>query len=167
VWEKYYAKRNVLNLGYGYDFVENTLWRLRHGELDGAVAKLVVIHIGTNNVSRNTPDEIALGVKAICAEVRQRQPAAKIVLMAIFPRGPKPDGTRAKLEATNKLLAEIAAQSSGAIESLDIGQKFLEADGSISREIMGDYLHPTGKGYEIWAGAIEPIVGKVLGEVAP
>ena len=165
VWEQYYGKRNAANLGFGYDFVENTLWRLQHGELDGAAAKVVVIHIGTNNVSRNTPEEIAAGIRAICAEVHQRQPAAKTVLMAIFPRGPKPDGTRAKLEAINKLIAPLDGKDG--ITFLDIGAKFLEPDGTISRETMGDFLHPTAKGYEIWTRELEPVLNKLLGEAEP
>lgn len=165
VWEQHYGKRNAANLGFGYDFVENTLWRLQHGELDGAAAKVVVILIGTNNVSRNTPEEIATGIRAICAEVHQRQPGAKTVLMAIFPRGPKPDATRAKLDTINKLIAELNGKDD--ITFLDIGAKFLEPDGSITRETMGDFLHPTAKGYEIWARELEPVLDKLLGETKP
>jgi len=102
VWEKFYAKRNAANLGFGYDYVENTLWRLRHGELDGAKAKVVVMHIGTNNAGKNTPEEIVAGVRALLDEIHQRQPQAHVVLMAIFPRGPKPDAMRAKLDTTAK-----------------------------------------------------------------
>jgi lysophospholipase L1-like esterase len=165
VWEKYYGGRNAANLGFGYDFVENTLWRLQHGELDGAAAKAVVIMIGTNNMSRNKPEEIAAGVRAICGEVHQRQPGAKTVLMAIFPRGPKPDATRAKVEAVNKLIAELNGHDG--ITFLDIGAKFLEPDGSITRETMGDFLHPTAKGYEIWARELEPVLVKLLGAPKP
>ncbi len=162
VWEKFYAKRNVANLGFGYDYLENTLWRLRHGELDGAKAKVVVMHIGTNNAGKNTPEEIALGVGTLLDEIRQRQPQAHVILMAIFPRGPKPDAMRAKLDTTNKLLAQFAAP--GRVTFLDIGAKFLQPDGSITREVMGDFLHPSAKGYEIWAEAIEPLLVKLLDE---
>jgi len=165
VWEQHYGKRNAANLGFGYDFVENALWRLQHGELDGAAAKVVVILIGTNNVGRNTPEEIATGIRAVCAEVHQRQPAAKTVLMGIFPRGPKPDATRAKLEAVNKLIAPLDGKDG--ITFLDIGAKFLEPDGTIARETMGDFLHPTEKGYEIWASELEPLLSKLLGEAKP
>jgi len=165
VWEQHFGQRNAANLGFGYDFVENTLWRLLHGELDGAAAKVVVIAIGTNNVSRNAPEEIAVGIRAICAVVRQRQPEAKIVLMAIFPRGPKPDATRAKVDAVNKLIAGLDGKDG--VTFLDIGAKFLEPDGSITRETMGDFLHPTAKGYEIWAQELEPVLGRLLGEAKP
>lgn len=163
VWEKHYAPRNAANLGFGYDYLENTLWRLRHGELDGAKAKVVVMHIGTNNAGKNTPEEIAAGVRALLDEIHQRQPQAHIILMAIFPRGPKPDAMRAKLDTTNKLLAQFAAP--GRVTFLDIGAKFLQPDGTITREVMGDFLHPTAKGYEIWAEALEPVLSKLLGEV--
>jgi lysophospholipase L1-like esterase len=162
VWEKFYARRNAANLGFGYDYVENTLWRLQHGELDAAAAKAVIILIGTNNVGKNSPEEVADGIRAICAEVHHRQPGAKIVLMAIFPRGPKPDGTRARIETINKLVAGLDGKDG--ITFLDIGAKFVESDGSISREIMGDFLHPTAKGYERWANELEPVLRKLLGE---
>ena len=162
VWEKFYAKRSVANLGFGYDYLENTLWRLRHGELDGAKAKVVVMHIGTNNAGKNTPEEIALGVGALLDEIRQRQPQAHVILLAIFPRGPKPDAMRTKLDTTNKLLAQFATQ--GRVTFLDLGAKFLQPDGSITREVMGDFLHPSAKGYELWAEAIEPLLVKLLGE---
>jgi len=162
VWEKHYAKRNAANLGFGYDYLENTLWRLRHGELDGAKAKAIVMHIGTNNAGKNTPEEIAAGVRALLDEIHQRQPQAHVVLMAIFPRGPKPDAMRTKLDTTNKLLAQFAAP--GRVTFLDIGAKFLQPDGTIAREVMGDFLHPTAKGYEIWAEALEPVLVKLLGE---
>ena len=164
VWEKFYSKRSVANLGFGYDYLENTLWRLQHGELDGANAKVVVMHIGTNNAGKNTPEEIAAGVRALLEEIRKRQPGAKIILMAIFPRGSKPDAMRAKLDTTNKLIVHLALDARGDVTFLDIGAKFLQPDGTITREVMGDYLHPSAKGYEIWAESIEPLLVKLLGE---
>jgi lysophospholipase L1-like esterase len=116
-------------------------------------------------MSRNTPEEIAMAVGAICGKVRQHQPGANIVLMGIFPRGPKPDAMRAKIEATNKLLA--AFDGVHGITFVDIGAKFLEPDGSIARETMGDFLHPTAKGYELWARELEPLLSKLLAEKAP
>ena len=162
VWEKYYSRRNAGNLGFGYDYIENTLWRLRHGELDGAAAKVVVIHLGTNNVGKNSVEDIVTGLRAIVAEVRQRQPQAQILLMGILPRGPKPDATRTKQAEINTQLATWHGRDN--VTFLDITAKYLQPDGSIPRELMSDYLHPTDKGYEIWAEAIEPQLKKWLGE---
>ena len=162
VWEKYYGERNAANLGFGWDYTENALWRLQHGELDGAAARAVVVNIGTNNMGKNTPEEIFEGVKAVLAEVRRSQPAAKVLLLGIYPRGPKPDGTREKVAKTNVLLATLDGKDG--ITFQDVTQKLLEPDASISKEIMGDFLHPTEKGYGIIAEAIEPTLKKMLGE---
>jgi len=159
VWKKYYGTRNALNLGYGWDRTENVIWRLQHGELDGATPKVAVLMIGTNNRDLNSPADIAAGVRAICAEIKQRSPQTKILLLAVFPRGAKPDNTRLKTDELNQLLAKMEG-----VTFLDIGAKFMNPDGSISPEIMGDYLHPTAKGYEIWAEAMEPTLRKMLGE---
>jgi len=45
---------------------------------------------------------------------------------------------------------------------LDIGDKFLAADRSISKDVMYDFLHPTAKGYEIWSAAMEPTLTRLL-----
>lgn len=165
VWEKFYDPRNTANLGFGYDYVENTLWRLQHGELDGAKAKVVVVHIGTNNTGKNSAEEIAASIRAICEEIQKRQPSAKILLLAILPRSPKPDASRAKLGEVNKLIAKFDGQNG--ITFLDAGAKFVAEDGSISRELMGDFLHPTEKGYTLWAEAMEPVLRRLLGESKP
>ena len=164
VWEKYYGKRNVANLGFGYDYTENTLWRLQHGELDGAAAKLVVLNIGTNNLGKNTAEDIAAGVREILKEIRRSQPDAKVLLLGIYPRGgkPNPDATREKLGKVNSLLAELDGKDG--VTFVDVGPKLVQPDGSVAKETMGDFLHPTAKGYEIIAEAIEPTVKKLLGE---
>ena len=162
VWDKYYGTRNAANLGFGWDYTENAIWRLQHGELDGAVAKVVVVNIGTNNMGKNSASEIIAGVKSVLSEVRRSQPSAKILLLGIYPRGAKPDATRAKVAETNVLLAELDGKES--VTFLDVSAKLVEADGSIAKEVMGDFLHPTQKGYEIIAEAIEPTLKKLLGE---
>jgi lysophospholipase L1-like esterase len=162
VWEKYYGSRNATNLGFGYDYTENALWRIQHGELDGAAAKAVVVNIGTNNMGKNTPDEILAGVKSVLAEVRRSQPAAKILLLGIYPRGAKPDATREKVAKTNTLLAELNGKDN--VTFLDVSAKLIEPDGTISKDTMRDYLHPTAKGYETIAEAVEPTLKTLLGE---
>ena len=51
VWQKYYAKRNAVNLGIGGDQTQHVLWRLDHGNIDGISPKLAVLMIGTNNAA--------------------------------------------------------------------------------------------------------------------
>jgi lysophospholipase L1-like esterase len=162
VWEKYYGTRNATNLGFGYDYTENTIWRLQHGELDAAAAKVVVLNIGTNNMGKNSVEEIHAGIQAVLAEIHRSQPSAKILLLGIYPRGAKPDATREKVATVNKMLSALDGKNG--ITFIDVSEKLIEPDGTISKATMGDYLHPTAKGYEIIADAIEPTLKKLLGE---
>jgi lysophospholipase L1-like esterase len=161
VWDRLFAGRRVVNLGYGWDRTENVLWRLQHGEFEGVAPKVAVLMIGTNNVTLNTPDEIARGVSAICDEIHQQSPATRILLLGIFPRGATPDGPRATVEAVNRRLATLDKRG-GAVTYLDIGERFLAADRTISKEVMNDFLHPTAMGYEIWASAMQPTLTRLL-----
>lgn len=165
VWEKYYGKRNVANLGFGYDYTENVLWRIEQGELDGAAAKVVVLLIGTNNTGKNSAPDIAGAIRAICDLIRKKQPQTKILLLGILPRSAKPDASRAKIAEINQLIAKYDGHNG--VTYLDVGGKFIGADGTISRELMYDFLHPTARGYENLAESIEPTLVKLLGEAKP
>jgi lysophospholipase L1-like esterase len=162
VWKRFYGPRNAANFGIGGDRTQHVLWRIQNGELDGIESKVVVLMIGTNNLSSGTADEIAQGITAIVEELRHRLPKARILLLGIFPRGQKPDETREKLQAVN---AKVARLDDGShVKFLDIGKSFLNEDGTISREIMPDFLHLSRKGYRIWADAMEPTLWSMLDE---
>jgi lysophospholipase L1-like esterase len=149
-------KYNALNLGIGGDRTEHVLWRIAHGELDGITPKAIVMMIGTNNSGSSVHDMIA-GVTADVAAVHDKLPHAKILLLGIFPRGANPaDGARAKIKQVNEALSKLDGKDN--VKYLDIGAKFLEADGALPGSIMPDALHPNEKGYAIWAEAIRPML---------
>ena len=153
-WEKWIAPHHPINLGYGWDRTENVLWRLRHGEVAGLKPKAYVVLIGTNNLSGiNNVEDTVEGVAEVCREIRRQSPQAKILLLAILPRGAKPDATRQRVADANKLLKAQAPQVADAF--VDVTDKLVETDGSILKETMGDYLHPTNKGYEVMGAAID------------
>jgi lysophospholipase L1-like esterase len=163
VWQKYYGKRNAVNLGIGGDRTQHVIWRLENGNLEGISPKLAVIMIGTNNAGSNTPREIAEGTAAIVKLVRQKCPKTKILLLATFPRGKDSnDKRRIVNQASNALTAKLADGKH--VFFLDINKKFLEEDGTLTRRIMPDLLHPGQEGYRIWAAAIEPEVKKLMAE---
>jgi lysophospholipase L1-like esterase len=163
VWYKFYRNRNAVDLGISGDGTEHVLWRLDHGNIDGISPKLAVVMIGTNNAGRSTAEQVAAGVKAIIEKLRAKLPQTKILLLAIFPRGPNAEDPIRKInEKTNKIISKLSDDRS--VFYLDINSKFLQPDGKLSKEIMPDLLHPGVKGYEIWAEAIEPTVAKLMGE---
>lgn len=158
-----FPELSVLNLGFGWDRTQNVLWRLDHGELEEHYPKWAIVNIGTNNFTKtdnardNTPEEIAEGVRQILLRVRAKSPGTKIILMGVFPRGEKPsEPIRSKITELNKLLAKFG-ETKG-ITFLDITSKLTNPDGSISREIMGDFLHPTEAGYKIWGDAVMEVI---------
>lgn len=159
-WDATFGE-HALNLGFGWDRTQNALWRIDHGELDGINPRTVVIHIGTNNLAgtprhrESKPAEVADAIAAICKRVQSRLPETKIILMGVFPRGEKPDFPKRPVIAEINRLLKPAAEKLG-VTYLDITQQLLEEDGTISRETMGDFLHPTAKGYAIWADALKP-----------
>ena len=163
VWEKYYAKRNAVNLGIGGDQTQHVLWRLEHGNIDGIQPKLAVLMIGTNNAGTGNSKAIAAGVEAIVAKLRSKLPQTKVLILAIFPRGiDTKDRLRQVNAKANQMIAKLADDKN--VYYLDIGAKFLDKDGKLPRDIMPDLLHPNAKGYQIWAEAIEPSVKKLMGE---
>ncbi len=162
VWEKSYGSLKAANFGIGGDQTQHVLWRLQNGELDGIKPKLAVLMIGTNNLKGNTDEEIVDGIKAIIAEIQKRTPETKILLLGIFPRNAKADDQfRARIRNINSIIAKLD-DGGKTIKYLDIGDKFLEADGTLPKSIMPDRLHPNAKGYEIWAEAIDPTVHEMM-----
>ncbi len=164
VWQEFYGKRKVINFGVGGDRTQHVLWRFEQGQLDGIRARVAVVMIGTNNSNNqdNTEADILEGVTAIVQQIRTRQPDTKILLLGIFPRGKTFSQQRGKILQVNEALARLDDGSH--IFYLDFGAQYLENDGSISKSIMPDFLHPNEAGYRIWANATEPKLKQLLGE---
>jgi lysophospholipase L1-like esterase len=163
VWDEYYADRRAFNLGFGGDRTEQVLWRLAHGAVDGISPRLVVLMIGTNNTGhrRDPPAETAAGIAAILDELERRLPATRVLLLAVFPRGADPEDELRRLnEAVNERIARFA--DGERVFFLDLGDTFLEPDGTLSQEVMPDLLHPSEEGYRRWAQAMEPTLERLL-----
>ncbi|MFL2861805.1 MAG: GDSL-type esterase/lipase family protein [Pirellulales bacterium] len=164
-WNKYYRKRKALNLGFSGDRTEHVLWRLDNGEFEEVQPKVVVLMIGTNNTGhrKDPPKAIAAGVEKIIERINTKSPTTEILLLAIFPRSEKAaDPQRKNNDRTNALLEKLTKKDG--VTYLDINERFLLPDGTLSKEIMPDLLHPKQKGYAIWAEAIEPSLRALLAE---
>jgi lysophospholipase L1-like esterase len=162
VWQEFYGQRKVINMGVSGDRTQHVLWRFEQGQLDGVKAKAAVVMIGTNNSNKddNSEADILEGVTAIVNQIRQRQPDTKVLLMAIFPRGSSFSTQRGKILQVNEALAKLDDGKN--IFYIDIGPQLIESDGSISKSMMRDYLHPGEAGYKVWANAVEPKLKEIL-----
>lgn len=164
VWAKYYEPRHALNLGIGSDHTQHVLWRLEHGNLDGLKPKAAVVLIGVNNIpdDKNSPRQVLEGVTAVVKSLREKLPQTQVLLLAIFPFREDFCAQRGKALQVNQALRKLDDGQS--VRFLDIGHLFIQPDGKIPKDLMRDYLHPSAKGYQIWAEAMEPMLSSVLGE---
>lgn len=141
-WNKYFGDRNAMNMGFGWDRIENVLWRIYHGELDGISPKQIVLMIGTNNLGYNTDEEIVQGLKFLLDAIKVRKPAADVILMGILPRRKMEQ----RIAGLNKKIAGIATGKQ--VRYADAGKLFLKPDKEIDESLFSDGLHPNAAGYE-------------------
>ena len=160
----------VLDAGYGGDRIQNILWRLENGELDGVKPKLVVILAGTNNLNLNskadptlkdsTPDEIVEGIVTIAERLRRKLPSAHVLILGVFPRGCKPGGRcRVAGAEINKKAGELL-KGMASVTFADIGDVFLDADGVFPEDVSYDALHLKDEGFRRWREALQPYIAK-------
>lgn len=154
-WAKYIEPLDVRNLGFGWDRIENVLWRVYHDELDGYSAKQIVFMIGTNNIGFNSDKEIVEGLKFLLAAVRVRQPTASILLLGIYPRK---NGEK----RVAQLNTQIASMAKGVhVQFADPGKSLLKSDGKINPDyFIADGLHPNAAGYSEVGRRLEPLLVK-------
>jgi len=162
VFAKAYGNDEPLNIGIGGDRTQHVIWRLENGEVEGISPKVAVLMIGTNNLGGNTNEEIVKGVTKTVDVLHEKLPHTKVLLLAIFPRDEKPDTEkRTRIKAINEELAKLD-DGGKTVKYLDIGPKFLAEDGTLTAEVMKDHLHPTPKGYQIWADAMQPTLDELM-----
>ena len=164
VWEKYYAALPAANLGISGDRTEHLLWRLTEGgDLEGTHAQVAVLLIGINNLlqRRDKPEQAAAGIATIVGYLRHKLPDTRILLLGLFPLWEQPtDPARAWVKQVNGLIKPLADRQR--VWYLDLGDKFLEPDGTISKVKLRDLLHLSEIGYGLWAENMQPYLDDLL-----
>jgi lysophospholipase L1-like esterase len=166
-WQKNFHGWNAANFGWGADTIQNILWRLQNGELDGVHPKVIVILAGTNNIGAEArgkkATEVAAGIQALISVCHDKAPGAVIILTAIFPR----NDNMAVLPTIKQANERIAALADGKkVRYLNVNHKLADGDGKLYDGMMADKLHPTVKGYQAWADGLRPILVELLGPPA-
>ena len=175
-WQHNFFGWNAADFGWGADRVENILWRLENGELDGVNPKVIVLLAGTNNVGNREPPpgvevsdvearaaDVARGLEAVVRLMQAKAPGATIILTAIFPRN---DNIKV-MPVIDRINANLARLDGGKIRYLDINRKLATENGKLFHGMMNpDLLHPSLQGYQVWADALKPILLELLGPPA-
>lgn len=141
-WDKYLLPLGIRNLGFGWDKIENVLWRVYHGELDGFNPHNVVVMIGTNNLPENNDEEILTGLKNLVEQIKIRQPKATVLLAGILPGRTMEQ----RILVLNKRIASLSV--SVHVQYINPGTVLFNKKGNIDESLFEDGLHPNAAGYE-------------------
>jgi len=173
VWQRYYADRRALNLGFSGDGTQNLLWRIMNGEIDGLVPKVTVVLIGTNDIgwlSRTAADTVD-GINSVVAELHRRLPATTILLVGVLPSDRGPAVRQATDEINAALAARYGERAVSYVVYRDVSSAFV-ANGVPDISLFADpqqvppepALHPTPEGQARMAAALEPTLSRLLGD---
>lgn len=163
LFQHFYGHRMPLNLGIPGDTTATLLWRLRNGNWPPALKpRLVVLSLGTNNTAAGSrPEATAQAMMQVMAELRQRAPQARLLLLGLLPRGADArDPARAANAHINSLLADCADNRQ--LFWADPGQMLTDAAGNLPELIAFDRLHLTMLGYSILSAALEEPLRRAL-----
>jgi beta-glucosidase len=167
MFEKYFGGYKTANFAIAGDTTNGILWGLKNGEGQGFQPKAIMLMIGTNNTGGAEHEGtasaagIAEGIGAVVLEMRNDFPQAKILLLAIFPRGIAGDAVRGKIAEINRLISKLDDQRH--VFYLDIGGKFLDEKGNFLPDAFRpDNLHPAAKGYDIWGAAVKDKLAELM-----
>lgn len=172
IWKQFYEPRKALNLGFSGDTTAHVLWRLDHGEVEGLHPKAVVLLIGTNNTSPHrdqTAEQVESGIDAVVADLEERLPEAKILIVGILPSQLSDDKSQ-RDRAINQYVA-ICYGENPRVTYIDISSIFYK-DGALNTALFydprlpqhGEALHPDSTGQRMMAEAIEPTLAKLMGD---
>ena len=161
MFQKYFGNIRTANFAISGDTTQGVLWGLKNGEGQGFQPRAVMLMIGTNNTAAYSAPEVAEGIGAIILELRKDFPNAKILMLAIFPRGVPGDPVRDKIAEINRTIARLDDQKN--VFFLDIGARFLDEKGVFLPDAFRpDNLHPLAKGYDIWGEAVKTKLAELL-----
>jgi lysophospholipase L1-like esterase len=167
-WNTNFFGWNAGNFGWGADSIENILWRLENGELEGVNPKIIIVLAGINNVGAvpggdAKVENITRGLKTLVSICQQKAPNATIILTALFPR----NDNMAVIPTINKINANLSKMADGRkIRYLNVNDHLADNDGKLFDGMSKDKLHPTLKAYQIWADGLKPIITGILGPPA-
>ena len=153
-WNKYMEPLKVQNAGFGWDRIENVLWRVYHGELDHFNGKNIVLMIGTNNLGINSDEEIVEGLQFLINAIKNRKPSAKIIMAGILPRKKMEE----KVKAINQKIKKMSLQNH--IAFVDFEKDFLNENTINPNLFVSDGLHPNADGYNVLGENLMKILKK-------
>jgi lysophospholipase L1-like esterase len=168
-WKENFFGWNAADFGWGADRIENILWRVENGELDGVNPKVIVLLAGTNNIGTDADEskvaDVTRGIQKLVDVMRSKAPRATMIVTAIFTR----NDNMAVMPLIDRINANLSALADGkTVRYLNVNDRLADSSGKLFDGMMNarDKLHPTLQGYQVWADGLKPILREILGPPA-
>lgn len=152
-WDRLFEDKRVVNMGNGWDRIENVMWRIQHGELDGYEAKKIFVMLGTNNLGITPDEDIVKGIEEVAKMIRVAQPTAQLYILTIYPRR----GKEEKQANINANMRNVVGQIDD-VQVIDVSTGLTDSKGKIIEAYFKDGLHPNKKGYDIIADNLKSYI---------
>jgi lysophospholipase L1-like esterase len=173
VWQRFYGDRHAVNLGFIGDTTASLLWRIENGEVSGISPKVAVVLIGANNMGRphwGAADTVD-GINTIIAQLRERLPRTKILLLGVLPSERSAWITQTTDEINKMLAATYGEHRVRDVTFLDLTSTFMKND-RLDRDMFLDPkedpprapLHPDAAAQAKMAAAMEPTLAALMGD---
>lgn len=122
--------------------------------------RAVVVYEGDNDTAAGiSPSEICGTFNAFTAKVHKHLPETRIYFLAIKPSVKRWEMWPRMKKANGLISAECA--KSGLLTYIDVSTPMLDGSGNVMKDIfLADDLHMNESGYEIWTGAVRPVLIK-------
>jgi beta-lactamase regulating signal transducer with metallopeptidase domain len=169
-WNQWFGSMKAANFGSQGTRPSSLVWRMQNGELAGYQAKLVILSapgvagdVALDADSDTDVPQLIASYEAVIAEIRARQPHAKILLLAPFPRGfADRDGWREIAQTRAIACSELIDDET--VFYADFGERFYLPDGTHDRTLWsrwGGEADFDGVGiqplaFDVWAEELQP-----------
>lgn len=164
IWQLEFQNIRAANLGMAADRTENILWRLNHGAIDEIHPKVVVLMLGTNNLSKESadaPEDVLRGIATVLKQIQNKLPESRILLLSILPNGyDQGSALRKQILKTNTGIQNLAVP--GNIMVIDVHNAFLNSSKKWKSGLTVDGTHLTMRGYDVLMNQIRGPLGKAV-----
>jgi hypothetical protein len=161
-FDRGFANVHAANFGSQGTAPGSLLWRMQNGELDGYDAKLIVFQLwGIGDLLNPEDTQPLANLAPILAEIKARQPRARILLSAPFPRGFNSRDEWAHISAERANLVAHYVDNRTVFYT-DIGERFYTSDGSHDTlmwarwGIKGVGVGAQPKAFAVWVEELQP-----------
>ncbi len=143
------------------DTTYGVLWRLKQNEISSLHPKVVIVLIGTNDLSVGRgPEATAKAIRKVAETIKLQLPDTTVIVLGLLPRSGAADPSRKLISEVNGMISNI--DNGKDIRYLDVGSAFLNKNGELIPEFMLDSLHLSERGYKAFADALKPTILQYL-----